>query len=91
MCLCVWCGVWVCVGVGVASAAFTRASYLRRYYLRYDRIFITVRKMDFCRIIKYILLLIFRSHSARFHAMFLRKIQSTRERGIMVWRQLQAQ
>ena len=48
-------------------------------------------KMDFCRIVIYVLLLIFRSRVAGFHAMFLRKIQDARERSIMVLRRLQAQ
>ena len=47
--------------------------------------------MDYRRIFIYVLLLIFRSRAARFHALCLRKIQGARERRIMAFRRFQAQ
>ena len=47
--------------------------------------------MDYRCIVIYVLLLIFRSRAARFHALCLRKIQGAREHRIMVFRRFQAQ
>ena len=48
------------------------------------------RKMDVCRIIVYVLLLIFRSSAARSRTVLLRKIVAAKERRLRAFRRLQS-